>query len=87
MTAGYPSFGVLLARLSAHRRLKIGALSRAAGVPEPEFQAVLDGVVPSPLLLRRLAPALDLRTADLFVSAEVSVPDEREGRRVGPPIS
>jgi hypothetical protein len=32
----FPAFGVLLARLLDHRRMDIGSLSQAAGVPEPE---------------------------------------------------
>lgn len=71
-----PGFGVLLARLAAHRKLDIGDLARLAGVPEPELRAVVDGVAPSPSLLRRLAPALDLHAADLFAIAGVPVPDD-----------
>lgn len=74
--AGCPSFSILLARLSHHRRLDVGALSRAAGLSEPALQAVFGGVAPSPSLLRRLAPALDLHAADLFVIAGVAVLDE-----------
>lgn len=37
---------------------------------------MFDGVVPSPSLLRRLAPALRLHVADLFVIAGVAVPEE-----------
>ncbi|MFJ8663534.1 hypothetical protein [Streptomyces sp. NPDC093795] len=51
-------------------------LSARAGVPGSELQAVLDGASPRPPLLRRLAPALKLRTADLFVIAGTPVPDE-----------
>jgi hypothetical protein len=73
---GYPGFGVLLARLSGRRELDIGALARRSGVPEPELQSVLDGVVPSPSLLRRLGPALGLHAGDVFVIAGVTVPDD-----------
>jgi hypothetical protein len=76
VTEAYPGFGVLLARLSDHRKLGVGGLSRLAGVGEPELRAVFDGGVPSPSLLRRLAPALNLHTADLFLIAGVAVPDE-----------
>lgn len=74
--AKHPGFDVLLARLLGHRKLDIGDLSQAAGVPEPELQAVIDGAVSSPPLLRRLAPPLDLHTADLFVIAGVATPDD-----------
>jgi hypothetical protein len=73
---GYPGFGVLLARLSDHRRLDIDALSRLAGIPGPELRAVFDGVPPNPSTLRQLAPAFGLHAADLFVLAGVAVPDE-----------
>jgi hypothetical protein len=72
----YPGFGVLLARVLAHRELDIGALCRQAAVPEPELRGVLDGEVPSPPLLGRLAPAFGLHAADMFVLAGVPVPDE-----------
>lgn len=73
---GCPGFGVLLARLSDHRKLDIGALSRLAGIPGPELRAVFEGAAPSPSLLRQLAPALNLRAADLFALAGAAVPDE-----------
>ncbi|WP_433650289.1 XRE family transcriptional regulator [Micromonospora zamorensis] len=69
-----PSFGVLLERLSQHRGVDVITLSQAARVPELEIQTVLTGAVPSPSLLRRLAPALKLHTADLFIIAELPVP-------------
>lgn len=74
--AGSPGFGVLLARLSARRELDAGGLSRLAGVSESEVRAVFNGVVPGPSLLRRLASALGLHAADLFVIAGVPTPDE-----------
>ncbi|MGW1937877.1 hypothetical protein ACWC98_32790 [Streptomyces goshikiensis] len=73
---GHPGFGALLARLSDLRKLGISNLSEQAGVTESELQAVLDGAVPRPPLLRRLAPALNLHTADLFVIAGMAVADE-----------
>jgi hypothetical protein len=72
----HPNFGILLGRLANHRKMDIGDLPRLAGITETEFQAVLDGAAPSPSLLGRLAPALDLHAADLFVIAEVAVPEE-----------
>jgi len=71
-----PSFGVLLGRLLDHRNVDVGALSQAAAVSESELQGVLDGAEPSPSLLRRLAVALNLHAADLFVMAGLAVPDD-----------
>jgi transcriptional regulator with XRE-family HTH domain len=52
-------------------------LARDAGVSSAELAAVIkNGVVPSPDLLRKLAPALDIHTADLFVIAGLPVPDD-----------
>jgi hypothetical protein len=72
----YPGFGVLLARLCSHRGLDVRVLPELAGIPERDIQAVLDGADPSPVLLRRLAAALGLHAADLFVIAEALVPEE-----------
>ena len=72
----YPGFGVLLAGLSDHRGLDVGSLSELAEVPERELQQVYDGGDPSPVLLRRLACALGLHAADLFVIAQAPVPEE-----------
>jgi hypothetical protein len=71
-----PGFGVFLARLSGHRGLGVRGLSKLAGIAEPQLQAVFDGAEPSTALLHRLAPVLSLHTADLFVIAEVPVPEE-----------
>jgi hypothetical protein len=73
---GLPGFDVLLARLASHRQLDIADLSRSAEIPESELRAVFEGTVPSPSLLRRLAPVLQLHAADLFVIADVPVPDD-----------
>jgi hypothetical protein len=69
-------FGVLLERLLGHRQLDVGWLSQAAGVPEAELRNVVDGLPPGPELLRALAPALELHTADLFAMAGQKVPDD-----------
>ncbi|MEU5640175.1 hypothetical protein [Streptomyces milbemycinicus] len=74
--SGLPGFAVLLARLMESRRLNLQTLSQRAQFPEPELLAVAEGEVPSPTLLRRLAPALGLHTADLFQIAEVPLPDD-----------
>jgi hypothetical protein len=46
-------------------------------VPNEELAAVIiDGAVPSSDLVRKLAPALGIHAADLFVIAELPVPDD-----------
>ncbi|MCD7439768.1 hypothetical protein K4B79_16230 [Streptomyces lincolnensis] len=72
----HPGFGALLARSSRHRGLDAGGLAGLAGVPEPDLREVLDGAAPDPALLHRLAPALNLRTPDVFALAGVDVPEE-----------
>ncbi|GAA2158425.1 hypothetical protein GCM10009760_61410 [Kitasatospora kazusensis] len=71
----YPGFGVLLERLVDHRKLDIGQLSVQAEAEESELQAVLNGATPDLELLRRLAPALGLQTADLFAVAGMPIPE------------
>jgi len=86
--SGYPGFAALLVRLCEHRGLDTAALSRTAEVPEAHLQSTLDTGAPDPSLLRRLAPALALHTADLFLIAGLQVPadlapvDARAGRLV-----
>ncbi|KDN87606.1 hypothetical protein [Kitasatospora cheerisanensis] len=81
-------FGPALTRLLARRALTVAELAGTAGVPAARVTAVLEGAGPSDALVRRLAPALGLRTADLFVLAGVRVPldlkplESRAGRRV-----
>ncbi|MEV6679279.1 hypothetical protein AB0N09_20870 [Streptomyces erythrochromogenes] len=74
--AGEAGFGGALERLAGHRRLDAAALARFAGVAGAEVTAVLRGGTPDGVLLRRLAPALGVRTADLFATAGVAVPDD-----------
>ncbi|MER5183132.1 hypothetical protein ABT009_33075 [Streptomyces sp. NPDC002896] len=74
--AGDAGFDILLARLSDRRKLGIAALAGLAEVAESELQMVLRGGVPSPSLLRQLAPALRLHAADLFAIAGGAVPDD-----------
>lgn len=71
---GYPRFGVLLARLSAHRQLGSDGLSRLAEVSEPELLRVFEGAEPHPSLLLRLAPVLGWHDVDLFVLAGMPAP-------------
>ncbi|WP_427917554.1 hypothetical protein [Streptomyces sp. cg40] len=73
---GLPDFDVLLARLASHRQLDIAGLASSAEIPESELRAVYEGMAPSPSALGRLAPVLNLHAADLFVIADVPVPDE-----------
>src|SRR6185437_359965 len=74
--SGYPAFGVLLARLSAHRGLDTHSLSVLAKIQDSELQAVLRGASPSLGLLPKLSPALGLHVAELLVIAGLPVPEE-----------
>ncbi|GAA1892818.1 helix-turn-helix domain-containing protein [Asanoa iriomotensis] len=78
-------FGVRLRRLLSHRRPTVATsiehmqavLARDAGVSTATLAAVVEhGAVPSPSLVRKLAPALDIHTADLFVIAGMPMPDD-----------
>ncbi|WP_329491404.1 hypothetical protein OG618_33675 [Kitasatospora sp. NBC_01246] len=69
-----PGFAALLARLLDHRGPEPAESARRAGVTDAELAAVLDGAAPDPALLRRLAPALGLDTADLFEIAALPLP-------------
>lgn len=82
---GTSPFGLRLWRLLAHRTRMSGmslernraVLARRAEVPGAELAAVIDdGAAPDPDLVRRLAPALGIHTADLFVVAGLAVPDD-----------
>lgn len=66
----------MLARLADCRKLDLGALARTAHVEEPAFQDVLAGSTPDASLLRRIAPAVGLHAADVFVLAGLPVPDD-----------
>lgn len=80
-----PGFGVLLGRLLEHRRADPATVARAAGVPTAEVDAVLAGSNADALLLRRLAPALGLHAADLFVIAGRGLPaDSAPARGTAP---
>lgn len=72
----WPAFGVQLTRLAEVRGIDVGSLARQVTVAESALTSVLDGGEPDPLLLRRLAPALDLHHSDLFVIAGQQVPDD-----------
>jgi hypothetical protein len=68
--------GVLLQRLAERRQLDLDAVARSAHLDDFEQKSLLRDSRPSSSLLRRLAPALDLHAADLFVIAGVNVPDD-----------
>jgi hypothetical protein len=72
----YPGFGVLLTRLLAHRGTDVAALSSSSSLSEAELESVLAGGPVSDAQLRALAPVLGLHTADLFVIANVAVPED-----------
>lgn len=72
----FPGFGVLLTRLSSQLGLDLDALAARTGTPEPELRKVFRGATPTPVLLHRLAPALNLRVPDLYVIAGLNVPEE-----------
>lgn len=66
-----------LGRLLRRRSLGVGDLSAMADVPESELRAVIDdGGTPDFQVLLGLSSALDLHLADLFVLANVQVPEE-----------
>ncbi|MBE1489210.1 hypothetical protein [Plantactinospora soyae] len=65
-----------LGRLLAHRGIEASALARMAEVSVLELDAVLAGSEVRPALVWRLAPALGLHAADLFVIAQLDLPDE-----------
>ena len=72
--AGQASFGSVLERLLRYREMDGNALSQAAKIPEADVRAVLGGATPDAAMLRRLAVALDLHAADLFVMAGRPMP-------------
>ncbi|WP_194293217.1 hypothetical protein [Actinomadura macrotermitis] len=49
-------FGALLARLPAYQQTDLGALTTATGITESDVRAVLNGMTPSPSLLRDAMP-------------------------------
>ncbi|MFF2045676.1 hypothetical protein ACFVVX_35175 [Kitasatospora sp. NPDC058170] len=71
-----PGFADLAARLLDHHGLEPADLARRAEVAGAELAAVLDGAAPDQALLRRLAPALGLDTADLFEIAALPLPED-----------
>ena len=65
-----PNFATSVEKMQA-------VLARDAGVPSGALGAVIrGGAVPDPDLVRKLAPALGIHAADLFVIAGLPVPDD-----------
>ncbi|KAB8186975.1 hypothetical protein FH608_046680 [Nonomuraea phyllanthi] len=73
--ADRPDFGVLLTRLLDYRQTDIAWLASVSGIPESELRSVSDGAPPSPSQLHDLAGALGFHAADLFVIADLPVPE------------
>lgn len=72
----YPGFGVLLTRLLTHRSTDVASLSSASSLPEADLESILAGDPVSGAQLGALAPALGFHAADLFVIANVPVPED-----------
>lgn len=79
-----PGFGVLLGRLLSCRQTDVASLAVAAGVSAGDLDAVMADQQASPVLLRRLAPALGLHAADLFAIAGLELPDDLAPARTTP---
>jgi hypothetical protein len=74
--AEYPTFKILLRRLAERRGFDEIRLSRLAGISEVELGHPLNGEESTGAFLRQLAPALNLHAEDLFVIANMELPDE-----------
>jgi hypothetical protein len=71
----YPGFGVILARLMNHRELDAASLSAVSGFPEAGLHRLLAGEPPLPSHLLGFSAAFGLHVADLYVIADVPVPE------------
>lgn len=72
----FSSPGGLLTRLLDHRGLGIRDLPGQAGIPESEARAVLDeAAAPDPSFLQKLASILGWHPEDLYVLADLPVPE------------
>jgi hypothetical protein len=71
----YPGFGVLLRRLLDHRELRAADLA-GTGDGSRELESVLAGAPPTPQFLHWLAPSLGMHLPDLYVLADIEVPQE-----------
>jgi hypothetical protein len=72
----HPGFGVLLDRLLTRRGTDLARLAASSGIAEAGLHTLIDGTAPSDAQLRTLAPALGFHAADLFVIANVPVPED-----------
>lgn len=75
MASGYPDFGVIMTRLMNHRRLDGASLCAASGIAEADLERLLSGRPPSAPQLEGLSSAFGLHLADLYVIADVPVPE------------
>ncbi|MFI7298952.1 hypothetical protein [Streptomyces sp. NPDC050121] len=73
--ANHPGFGVILTRLMNYRRMDVAWLSSASGIPETELRSVVSGAPPPASQLDGLALALGFHAADLYVIADIPVPE------------
>lgn len=71
----YPSFGVILTRLMNHRQMDVASLSAVSGLPEASLHQLLSGEPPLPSHLLGLSSAFGLHLVDLYVIADVPVPE------------
>lgn len=74
--SAYPGFGIVLLRLLEHRGTSAAELAAASGIGAAGLDSVLAGAVPSQTQLHALAPVLGYHVEDLFVIADVPVPEE-----------
>ncbi|MFH8627481.1 hypothetical protein ACH4A8_37270 [Streptomyces vietnamensis] len=72
----HPGFGSRLAWLLDRRKLDAHEVADRAESTTEEIRAVLAGKSPRDVLLRRLGPMLGFHAADLFVLANLAVPDD-----------
>ncbi|MBD0736289.1 hypothetical protein [Streptomyces sp. CBMA29] len=72
----HPGFGETLAWLLDHRKLSARELAGRAGLTADEVLAVLAGEAPGEGTLGRIAAALGFHAVDLFLLAEIAVPDD-----------
>jgi hypothetical protein len=73
---GHRGFGPRLAQLLKYQGLSVESLSARAELTAEQVRAAVVGRALAERFLRRLAPVLGLRAADLFVLAGLAVPDD-----------
>ena len=72
---GYRGFAVILARLMYFRQMDAVSLSAISGIPEADLHQLLSGEPPLPSHLHNLSSAFGLHAADIYVFANVPVPE------------